>query len=160
MRKYAHAEFGTSAPGASTRRAKMLNNIKDKNPRLVYLSDYLVTYAYEGDDMEKVRLPLGAAFYQMELDLDARAMYVHMKEHDCEIESVVSANGEYVVDFYWNNDGLPVVVGFEMLNQNKISIIQDWIEEGVEAAIDQLNEHERHDYGDNHWKGVLINEQT
>lgn len=160
MKKYAHITLGGS-PDQIVFRGKILEMLKDRNPRLVGDVDWshnVLTYEYEGDEMDKVRLPIGAMFYQMELDLDVRALYVHMMKHDQEIQSVVSADGDYIVDYYWNTDGLPVVVGFELLNPNKVSIIQDWIEDGIEAALAQLNDHPRHEFEDDHWKGVIINE--
>jgi hypothetical protein len=150
---FAHITLGMTP----AQRGRILAKIKDKNPILVSDPelDNVITYYYEGDLMGKVVVPIGRKYYHMELDLDVHAMYVRMSDYDGPIESVVSENGEYIVDFYWGKDGMPVVVGLEMLNTNKVSIIHDWIEDGVEAALTQLNEHPRHEFEDNHWKSVL-----
>jgi hypothetical protein len=99
-------------------------------------------------------------YYQVELDLNVQAMYVHLMKYEGEIESISSADGDYIVDYFWNSDGLPVVTGFELLNANKVSIIRDWIEDGIEAALSRLNTRKHDDFGDDHWKGVLCNDTT
>ena len=139
-------------------RGKILNKIKDKNPVMISdpdMQDNVITYYYEGEVMETDKLPAGREYYHMELDIDVHALYVRMSDYDGDIESVASATGEYIVDFYWGNDGLPVVVGMEMLSTNKVSVIHDWIEDGIELALVQLNEHPRHEFEDNHWKSAL-----
>jgi hypothetical protein len=135
----------------------MLAKIQDRNPIIISdMDDGVITYQYEGDAMSEPHVTPGGLFYQMELDLDARALYVHMKKGEYEIHSIPSADGNAVVDYYWGTDGLPNVVGVEILNPNMISIIQDWIEDGVEACMSTLNSHPRHCFEDDHWKGVLV----
>ena len=102
------------------------------------------------------KLGNGVLFYEIDLDLTNRCLYVYMRPGSV-ADRVESVDGLYTADIDYLGEH-PLVLGLEFRDSNKISILQDWIEEGIEAAMRNLNVFRDDNFEDNHWKGILVNE--
>ena len=68
-------------------------------------------------------------------------------------ESIEARDKKSTVDIQINDDNIPYVIGVEIDDPNKFTILQDWIEEAIEKALEPLNANYYDDFGNNHWKG-------
>ncbi len=96
-------------------------------------------------------------FWTMTFSLTTRAMYVYLGDGKI-VGQAASEDNDFIVDLGQESDGTPIVLGLEILEPNRLSIIQDWIEEGIEKALDTLNVKPTDDFADNHWKAVCLND--
>lgn len=91
--------------------------------------------------------------YKLELDIVQRTLYVVL-DADLAVEDTVdSADGMSSVDFRLANDDLPYVLGVTIRDPNRVTVVQDWIEEAIDGALTFLNVGKKEDYGNNYWKG-------
>jgi hypothetical protein len=107
-------------------------------------------------DTEFASLPAGQLFYKMTFDLTSRRWYIAMLPQECE-ERVMTDDGEVVANIGFIGD-LPIVLGLEINDPKKFSIIQDWIEEATEKAMRVLNVTREDRFEDDHFKGLMISE--
>lgn len=106
-----------------------------------------------------VKVPQGDPRYEMDLDLRERALHVYLANGvgDDKLEFAIASEDEFsLVDFKIGHDELPVILGVSIFDPNKVSIIQDWIEEAIDAAMNNLNSFREDNYEENHWKGCLL----
>ena len=100
---------------------------------------------------------LPSQYYDAILDTVKRTFVIIMDQQALPTEEIVSEDGTSSCGILIADDGLPYVCDVTILDPNKVSIIQDWIEEATEAAVASLNvgkEVHTQFYEKNHWRGT------
>lgn len=92
-------------------------------------------------------------FYDLSFDITKRELTVVLDAKSVPSDFVTSSDGNALVGFLIARDGNPYVVNVTICDPNRVSILQDWIEEAIEAAITELDATPYDNFGDNHWKG-------
>jgi hypothetical protein len=105
-----------------------------------------------------IKVPVDHKYWQMDFDLDTRAWRIYLTDTEPDA-TLTSDDGETDIDVCFGEDNLPVVVGVTIRNPNKFSIIQDWVEDGIDACLPKLNQFRTDHFEDNHWKGYMVREQ-
>lgn len=83
------------------------------------------------------------------LNPNDRSLYVAFSDTS-EISNVLeSESGKSAAGIRFASDGLPIVVDVEIYDDAKYTLIEDWIEEAVEAALGDA-------HGDDYYKANLI----
>ena len=101
-------------------------------------------------------MELPSQFYDATLDTVKRTFTIILDQQSLPEEEVVSDDGTSSCGILIADDGLPYVCDVTILDPNKVSVIQDWIEEAIEAAVASLNvgsEIHKEYHEKNHWKG-------
>ncbi len=93
-------------------------------------------------------------FYDVVLDIVERKLTVILDQQALPTEEVVSEDGLSSAGILLADDGLPYVCDVTILDPNKVSIIQDWLEEAIERSMESLNAHKSDDFANNYWKGT------
>jgi hypothetical protein len=86
--------------------------------------------------------------YRIDMDISNNVMNVYFDDPPREMMvggQMVSNDEEYVVHYVWDGD-VPHIYRLEFYNLNKFSVLQDWIEDAVEAAVGES-------FADSHSKG-------
>lgn len=99
------------------------------------------------------KLTEGSLYWTMDFDLTNRAMHVYFRYGNV-ADQVPTPDGHYSVDIDYIGD-LPIVLGLDFLEPNKVSIIQDWIEEAIEQCMNTLNVCKGDDFAADHFTGVM-----
>ena len=92
-------------------------------------------------------------FYDLSLDIVLRKLTIILDQQALPVGEVVAEDGLSSAGILIADDGLPYVCDVTILDPNKVSILQDWIEEAIEKALESLNASKHDEFESNHWKG-------
>jgi hypothetical protein len=92
-------------------------------------------------------------FYDAILDTTKRTFTIILDQQSLPEEEIVSDSGTSSCGILVADDGLPYVCDVTILDPNKVSVIQDWLEEAIEDAVSMLNARKGDEFEKNHWKG-------
>lgn len=92
-------------------------------------------------------------FYDLSFDITKRELTIVLDGKSVPSDYVTSADGNSLIGFLIARDGNPYVVNVTICDPNRVSILQDWIEESIESAVSELDATPYDNFGDNHWKG-------
>jgi hypothetical protein len=93
--------------------------------------------------------------YRINFDLSAALMEVWLeKPPPVELDMIMDEDGEFRVHYLVMPDGLPKVYKVDFLHPVKLGIIHDWIDEGIEDALENLEIDGVTDFSDHCHRGT------